>query len=205
MPKKFEDWTPPWTTKGEDFNAETAAKHIYNLEIDKETLGAAKATVTQERDAAVTRATTAETALAAKAQEGETAEQKAQRLEQEIAELKARPAAGAVTPEVKQTRLIAAMSVEGISAADALVLAEFIQGSTKEEAETSAKTFVEKFGVPGQTKQAGEGENDGEGGDEDEDNPLHSRPRGQVNNPLDSRQQSGGEKSVDDLLSLIPR
>lgn len=204
MPKKFEDWTPPW--KDDEFDAEMAAKLIFNLETDKEKLGEQKATAISERDAAVTTRDQLQTAIDAKAREGESAEQKAERLERENAELRAKPVTGAVTPEIQQARLMAALSVDGISAADALVLAQFIQGNTEDEAKVSATTFVEKFGIPGQSKETGQGGGgDGGGGDEDEDNPLHSRPRGRVNNPLDPRERPGGEKPVTELLSLIPR
>jgi len=45
---KFEDWTPPW--KDGEFDAEKAAKFIYNLERDKETLTTEKAQISTERD-----------------------------------------------------------------------------------------------------------------------------------------------------------
>lgn len=197
---KFEDWKPSWEVKGEDFNAETAKKFIYNLEVDKDQLNGVKATLTQERDAAVTARDTLQAAVDAKAREGESAEQKAVRLEQELAALRAAPAPGAVSPEVQQARLMAALEVDGIAAKDALTLSQYIQGTTKDEAAASAKSFVETFGIPGVQKPA-EGV---EGGSEVvETNPLLQQAR-TVNNPLTPIGQ-GGELPVDKALDLIPR
>jgi len=205
----FNTWLTDWKSKHPDFDEDKAQKFIYDLSVDKDTLTTQKATVTQERDAAVTRATTAEATLAAKAQEGESAEQRAQRLEQELAAEKAKPAPGAVTPEVQQLRLAAAMSVsDDITAKAAMTLAGFIQGTTKEEAEASAKTFVDTFGIPG-AKPAVEKPKDDEDDVDDHndfgDNPLHQQPRGTVHNPLDPKPNGGGEKPVGDLIGLIPR
>lgn len=198
----FNTWLADWKTKHPEFDEAKAQKFIYDLSVDKDTLATQKATVAQERDAAVTRATTAETALAAKAQEGETAEQRAQRLQEENERLKAQPAPGQVTPEVQQLRLTAAMSVsDDITAKAALTLASFIQGTTKEEAEASAKQFVDTFGIPGAKPAAGEG--DGEPGGEG--NPLQQQAQSRVVNPLDPRSQSGPETPVDKLLGEIPR
>lgn len=206
MPK-FEDWKAPWEVKGEDFDAEKAKKYVYNLEVDKEKLGEQKAAVVQERDAAATKRDELQAAIDAKAREGESAEQKAQRLEAEIVALKARPASGAVTPEIQQLRLAAAMTVsDDITAKAAMALSQFIQGTTKEEAEASAKTFVETFGIPGAAKEAPKPDDDDDDDEDDDDNPLHSRPRaGGANNPLDRTPPGGGEKPVGELLDLIPR
>jgi hypothetical protein len=103
---------------------------------------------------------------------------------------------------------MAALSVDGITAKDALTLAGFIQGTTKEEAEASAKSFVDTFGLPGATKGSLEEKPKGDEDDDEDDgvNPLQSRPTtGAPRNPLDSPSGGGPEKPVRDLLDLIPR
>lgn len=200
----FDTWLAAWKSKHPDFDAEKAQKHIYNLEVDKDALTTQKAVVAQERDALVTKSADLQSQIDTKAREGESAEQRAQRLEQELAAEKAKPAPGAVTPEIQQARLMAALSVDGIAAKDALTLANFIQGTTKEEAEASAKSFVETFGIPG-AKPVEKPKDDEDDDDGDEPNPLLQQPRSSVNNPLDSNPGSGGEKPVGDLLDLIPR
>lgn len=63
MPATFEDWTPPWEKNGTEFDAETAAKMIYNLKREIETEGekasAAKADLQARLDAANTALTEA--------------------------------------------------------------------------------------------------------------------------------------------------
>lgn len=214
MPKKFEDWTPPWVSKGEDFDEEQASRLIFNLETDKEKLGTQKAAVATERDTLSTQVTTItaerdqlQDKIDQAARAGETPEQKAERLEREIAALKANPAAG--KPDADKATGNAALKLEvamdaddNITAKQAKTLASFIQGSTKEELEESAKTFIESFGIPGAKKTAGDPEDDENG--QDDSSLLRGRPR-TARNPLDRDITSGGEKPVAELLGNVPR
>lgn len=113
---KFEDWTPPW--KDGEFDADKAAKYIYDLARDKETLTAEKAQVTQERDG-----------LKAKVDEHETKDlDEVQKLQRKIEQLEQAKLAEDPKATLKTARLELALQ-HGLT----LDEANRLQGETPDE------------------------------------------------------------------------
>lgn len=135
MPKlrdtKFEDWTRPW--KDDEFDADKAAKLIYDLKVDKETLQEKVTTVTGERDQL-------KSEIDSKAREGES---EMDRLKRENEELKGKVESGA-SASLETMRLRAALKA-GLSADHVGRLI----GTTQEELDSDAETLKKSFGSSG--------------------------------------------------------
>src|SRR3954465_9106669 len=141
MPKlpKFEEWQAPWVKNGTEFNAETAAKLIYDKTLDLEKANDAHA----EK---VAQLTTENTGLKTKVTEfekaGETAAEKTAR---EAAEAAKRAQETAVAEATKSTDLkIARLEVaveKGLTADDMTR----IVGNSKEELLADADVFIKTY------------------------------------------------------------
>jgi hypothetical protein len=120
---KFEDWTPPW--KDEEFDADKAAKLIFNLTQDKASLQESNQTLTTERDGFKSKVTEFETKDLTEVE----------RLKRENEELKKTPPAQA--DDADKIRLELALE-KGLTATQARRLT----GSTREELEADADAYI---------------------------------------------------------------
>jgi ribosomal protein L12E/L44/L45/RPP1/RPP2 len=141
---KFDDWKRPW--KDEEFDAEKAAKLIYNLHVDKEKLTESKSTVTTERDEALAAKKAAEDKVAA-LEDKDLPE--IERLRKENERLKADPpapkketAANADDFDIEKARLEIALD-KGLTKAQVKRLA----GSTMDELVADADAYIEEHGL----------------------------------------------------------
>jgi hypothetical protein len=146
---KFEDWKRPW--KDEEFDAEKAAKLIYNLHRDKEQL-------TESRDAAITERDELKTKVI-EFEEKDLSE--VERLRKENERLKDAPAKvatkgqGSSEDALRADRLEIALE-KGLTKTQAARLV----GSTREELEADADAYIEEHGLAG---ASGEGKQQDDG------------------------------------------
>lgn len=185
MPKlpKFEEWQAPWVKNGTEFNAETAAKLIYDKTLDLEKANDAHA----EK---LTQLTTENTGLKTKVNEfekaGETAAEKTAR---EAAEAATKAQEKAVADATKTTDLkIARLEVaveKGLTADDM----KRIVGSTKEELLADADAFIAEY--RGSTEE------------KEEPNPARRTPT-RPRNPL-LPEGGAGDITTEDILKAVPR
>lgn len=150
LPDKFEDWTPPWDE--DDFDADKAARRVFNTEKKLETAKARNAELDTELNEAKTKLVAAESANSGK----NDSEKDAQiaTLSQKVQELEAKG-----RPEDQRTieRLQVANDY-GLSAKDAARLV----GDDREALEEDAKDLAKRLGI----SKEDEGENEGnQGGD----------------------------------------
>lgn len=137
MPKlpPFDEWKRPW--KDDEFDAEKAAKLIYNLHKDKETLTEQKATLTTERDGLQTKVTEFE--------EKDLSEVERLRKENERLKngdgVKKEQSAPAGGDDLMTARLEIALE-KGLTRKEAMRLA----GTTREELESDADDYLEETG-----------------------------------------------------------
>lgn len=137
----FEEWTRPW--KDDEFDAEKAAKLIYNLHKDKETLTEARSTLQEEN-----------TELKGKVTEFEEKDlSEVERLRRENERIKGE--GGKKDEASSSTDLLAEryrIALEkGLSASAARRLA----GTTVEELEADAEAYIEETGLGGSNNGAG--------------------------------------------------
>lgn len=133
---KFEDWKRPW--KEEEFDAEKAAKLIYNLHKDKEALAEAKTTLTTERDALQTKVTEFEDKDLS---EVEKLRKENERLKNGTGPKPEPKAPAADGDDLEKARLEIALE-KGLTLKEAKRLA----GSTREELESDADDYLEETG-----------------------------------------------------------
>jgi len=142
----FADWKRPW--KEEEFDADKAAKLIYNLHKDKEELSEAKATLVTERDE-----------LKGKVQEFEDKDlSEVERLRKENERLKEAPpkvatkGQGSSDDTLRADRLEIALE-KGLTKAQAARLV----GSTRDELEADADAYIEEHNLGGNAGNGGKG------------------------------------------------
>jgi actin-related protein len=140
---KYEDWKAPWEEKGEELDAETAKKLIYNLSKDKE--NAAKKVA--EKDTKIAELTTSNTELQSKVDEHETKNlSEVDRLKRENEQLKKKaedkPAGPEFDLEKERLRIAVAKRLTE-SQAKRLV------GETREELEADADAYMQEHGLSG--------------------------------------------------------
>jgi len=128
--ESFETWKAPWERKGEDFDAETAKKYVYNVLSEREQLEAQKAQVAQERDA-----------LKTKVDEFETKDlSEVERLKRENEALKSKPVED---EEAKLENHRLRLAIEhGLT----LKQADRLRGKTPEELESDVQELKELLG-----------------------------------------------------------
>ncbi|HLT40001.1 MAG TPA: hypothetical protein VK034_27160 [Enhygromyxa sp.] len=173
----FELWQAPWEKKGEEFDAETAKKFIYNLQKEADT---AKGTRATERQADKDRISELET----KVQQFEEKDlTEVERLRKEIERLKA-PAEGPKgNDDLDRARLEIALD-KGLT----LQQSKRLAGTTREELEADADAY--KAEVSGEQEQdGGEGRDRNELLDLDAENGGGEMPS---NRPQQNRRLVGG-------------
>jgi hypothetical protein len=137
LPEKFEDWTPPWA-EGE-FDAEAAAKLIFNSLTNVEKLKTDKVALRNELTDAETKLTAAENKLAAKPGEESAKDARITELTTELTQLKQ---SGRPEDTSRITRLEVAIE-HGLTAKDAARLV----GDSPEELAEDAAELAERLGV----------------------------------------------------------
>lgn len=128
----FDAWTPPW--KADEFDADKAAKLIFNLHKDKETLSDRVTVLGTEKDEALAKVTAFE--------EKDLSE--AEKLRKENERLKAEKDAGKgkAPDDLRADRLEIALE-KGLTKAQALRL----HGDTREDLEADADAYLEENGI----------------------------------------------------------
>ena len=151
---KFEDWKRPW--KDEEFDAEKAAKLIYNLHRDKEQLTEARDAAIAERDEQKKKVQEFEDKDLT---ELEKARKEIERLKEEPPATKGVKKEQASGDNLETARLEIALDL-GLSKAQAKRLA----GNTREELEADAEAYMEEHGLTNPNAKEGQQQNGGEEG-----------------------------------------
>lgn len=182
MPKKFEDWTPPWGSDDE-FDAAKAAKLVYDLKVDKETLqGKNSNLATKAND------------LQGKLDELASNDEPDEKPKDKKAEPKSKDEE---KTKVSDSDLWALKLEVALDKGLSKVQAKRLVGSTLEELATDADELVASFGGAGAA-------NEDDDKDEDE-TPVPSRQPRRLNNPGDPNPDEGKAISVEKAMELIPR
>jgi len=179
MPKlpKFEDWTPPW--KSDEFDADKAAKLIYNLHADKESLTERATETAAEKDAKITE-------LSGKVESFETKDlNEVERLKRENEKLKNEKPSG---DDLTSARLEIALE-KGLT----LQQAKRLAGGTRQEIAADADAYIAENGL---------GSPEGDGGQV----PPSNRPKGNLKTGSE-RDNDEDDSSFDpaELVKDLPR
>lgn len=179
---KFEDWKRPW--QDGEFDAEKAAKLIYNLHVDKEKLSEARDAAVSDKDK-VTKDLEKAQAKVTEFEEKDLSE--AEKLRRENERLKAAKDAPATTPsgdaDLRADRLEIALE-KGLTKAQAARLV----GKTRAELEADADAYIEEHNL------AGSGENGGKGGQA----PPSQRPQVRTGSKQRAQDAAGDDENIDD-------
>lgn len=169
---KFEDWERPW--KAEEFDAEKAAKLIYNLHKDKYNLSVKIETKDSEIEELEGERDELETKVTAFEEKDLTEVQRLQRENERLrngeGKTKEKPKAASKGDDLTAEKYRIALE-KGLSAADARRLV----GETVEELEADADAFLEEHGTGSAKGDDGE-KNGGKGGQA----PPSQRPKVKV-------------------------
>ena len=162
----FDLWKSPWSKSGEDFDADRAAKFIYDLSVKVETREAEGKAERAKTTAAEEAGVELQTKLDAKVSGADGA------LQTVTAELAAanKKLDGITTAESARRSLAldVALDIDGITAKQARSLARRLSGNTKDELEADAEATIEELGLTIGTAVVDDGEgedNDRNGGD----------------------------------------
>ena len=182
VPAKFEDWTPPW--KDDEFDADKAARLIYNLHVEKQTASEKAEKALTERDEKITE-------LSGKVEEYETKDlNEVERLKRENEKLKQGKSEPSSTDDLTAARLEIALD-KGLTKAQAKRLA----GSTREELEADADAYIEEHGL----SKAGEGEGSGA------EKPPTRRPTGNLKTGSEAADEpTEQDLSIEQALKDLP-
>ena len=161
LPEKFEDWTPPW--KEDEFDAERAAKRLFNTLRDKEKLSERLTATEEERDTLQGKVTEYEEKDLS---EVDRLKRENERLRNGEDKPKTKSQKDSDEADLRAARLEIALDM-GLTKAQA----KRLQGSTREELEADAEAYMEEHGLtkPGDS-------NAGKGGQA----PPSQRPKVQV-------------------------
>lgn len=175
---KFEDWTPPWGSDEANFNAEKAAKRIYDLLSDKE---ASKA----KHETALAELTEKHKAAQAKVNEYETANlSEVEKLRRELEQAKEAAPQG---DNLELARLRIALN-KGLTESQVKRLI----GNSEEELLADADAYMQEHGL---AKQA-------DAGEQEQDLPPSRRPVGELRTGMDIELPESYDPS--DLAALLP-
>lgn len=206
LPEKIEDWQAPWEKKGEDFNAETAKKFIFDLHKDAEKLNESLKTVRSEKTVVETERDDLKVQLDAKT-DGDNADLTA--LQRENASLKGKIAAAEKAENDRKTlALEVAMDIEDITVKQARALAPRLSGNTREELEEDAERAISDLGFHvGPDKPAEKPDGDDPDDDRDDSGRDTGLRRRNLRSPLDP-DPSGGtplpEPTLEKVNELFP-
>lgn len=161
LPATFEDWTPPWVEKGTEFDADVAARLVYNLkreiEVEQEKANTAKADLQAKLDAAIKERDEKASKVNELEDEKITDERERERVQfkREMDELKQLLLGDRAKPEgqgqeqgqqgagvTEADRLRAAMAA-GLTEEDA----DRLRGDTLEELRSDAQKMAERLGI----------------------------------------------------------
>jgi len=138
LPDKFEEWTPPWTA--EEFDADRAARLVFNAEKAAEKAKDRNATLLTEKTAVETELATTKDELVAKGNASDAEKDKA--LVAANARIRDLETNGRPEDSALLARLRVAMDA-GLTADDA----ERLRGTTPEELAEDAAALAERFGI----------------------------------------------------------
>lgn len=171
---KFEDWTPPWGDG--EFDADKAARLVYNLHVDKEALQGKVAEVETERQA-----------LQGKVDEFETKDlSEIDRLKRENEKLKTEKPASA--GESKETIRLRVALEKGLTLAQAKRLA----GDTEDELSADADAYLQEHGLTGGNR------------DSEDEKPPSARATGRVKTGLNRSGDEPVVTDPHKLMDLLP-
>lgn len=160
---KFEDWTPPWEKRGEDFDADTAAKFIYNLQRDADAEKAKRTKLEADHQTEVTKLTEERDELQGKVTEHEEAElSEVERLRKQVERLQAKPDTSSTKKDgdnLEAARLRIALN-KGLTEKQAARLV----GDTAEALEADADAYIEEHGLSGSGDENEPGEDPDDNG-----------------------------------------
>lgn len=203
LPKKIEDWTPPWGTDDSEFDAEKAKRLLFNALTGQQNAKAAAKTAKDERDAL----TTERDELKTKVEELEDKDlTEVQRLQRENERLRnAKPAAkdkpneGDSEADLRAARLEIALD-KGLTKTQAARLV----GTTREELEADADAYIEEHGLAAGGSEGEEGNDDGKGGD-GKSGPPTQRPQPTLRTSRSKDDDVNGEYVDPATVELVPR
>lgn len=182
MPKKFEDWTPPWSE--DEFDASKAAKLVYDLKVDKETLQGKNSNL-------VTKVNDLQGQLDEVTPEGDE--------DEKPGKTKAEPKSKDEGKTKVSDSDLWAMKLEvALDKGLTKVQAKRLIGSTVEELAQDADELVKSFGGTGAAPEDDDKK-------EDEESPVPSRQPRRLNNPGDPNPEEGKAISVEKAMEMIPR
>lgn len=167
LPKKYEDWTPPW--KEGEFDADKAGKLIFDLHHDKAKLQVSNQTLTTERDDVAGKLSASE-AQVAELQDKDLPE--IDRLRKENERLRVVPPKVEKTSGGDDVALVTARFEAAMNYGMTTAQAKRLVGSTPEEIAEDAKTYAQEHGLT---------ENGENGGNE---RPPSGRPQGKLRTGL---------------------
>lgn len=186
---KIEDWTAPWGTDDDDFDAEKAKKLVYGLSKDKDSLK--------------TKLEVASTAKKETEEQLETAnkglsEAQAAGNEKVVGELqtKVTKLEGDLKKAERENLALTVADDKGIP----LAQASRLRGETKEELEEDADDFLQSFGAKGEPNKDPDEDEDEEG---EEDNTGARRVPQKAGTPLSRNRNTHTDDEVN--LDLVPR
>jgi hypothetical protein len=139
---KFDDWKRPW--KDEEFDAEKAAKLIYNLHVDKEKLSEARDTAITERDELKTKVTEFE--------DKDLSE--VERLRKQVERLTENPPAPKAKGKDETSDLRAERAEIALEKGLTLAQAKRLVGSTADELRADADAYIEEHNLGSKEGQA---------------------------------------------------
>lgn len=159
LPEKIDDWQAPWEKSGDEFNAETAKKFIFDLHKDVEKkadeLKVAKTDKKTAEDAREELQTQLDAKTTGKDDEAATLSRENARLQAQLDKIAKAEA------DRKSLALDVALDIDGITAKQAKALSKRLSGTTKEELEEDAQATIEELGLHiGPPKDAEEDELD---------------------------------------------
>lgn len=159
LPEKIDDWQAPWEKSGDEFNAETAKKFIFDLHKDVEKkadeLKVAKTDKKTAEDAREELQTQLDAKTTGKDDEAATLSRENARLQAQLDKIAKAEA------DRKSLALDVALDIDGITAKQAKALSKRLSGTTKEELEEDAQATIEELGLHiGPPKDAEEDEFD---------------------------------------------
>ena len=186
LPEKIEDWTPPWETRGVEFDADEAKELIFNLMTAEQKLKGEKSALTVAVTEAKSELATVQAQMADKPKDEAAKDQEISALRTKVTKLEAdgRP---------DDRKLIDRYEValeHGLSKRDARRLV----GDTVEELEEDAAEFAERLGI---------GKESGEGGDGKPPAPPSRRPTpsSKLGNGRDRSNEAPALVTAEDILA----
>lgn len=198
--KTIESYKAPWEVDAEGADVPEDEQVIDKGKLKRYLFGliSDKETAQEARDAAIRERDEAKTELDRISRQNEGDDEKRQREQQEAQERDRKLAEA----ELENLRLKVALRQKGITAEQAVDLADRLRGTTEDELDKDAKAVIERFGLA----KSEDDDDEDDDGDEGHRSEVSGRPRSRVlRTPGDPEPGSRSPRSLEDELASIPR